>query len=346
MHRKARFSVKIVTIRDVAKAAGVSISTVSRVLNERQDVDPNTRARVEATVRKLNYIRNQSASNLKQQSKSCVGVILSGRRNAFLTDLAEEVMEAGHGSGFTFIMDIIDEKANQLLAARKLYMEYRLQGVIILGANLEGREEEVKKLELPQVYATIDAGFLGSSHISSVSIDHHAAGFEAASRLLQLGHRRIALLGYFSRGQDSTGARLHGAVAAMREAGIPYDESLFTEVNFTMPSAYMNVKRMLAEGRRFTALFAASDIMAIGAIRALHEQGLRVPDDVSVIGFDGIELGSFLAPSLTSVRQPTSLIAQESVRLMRELIETNQSRHVQVPYDWLPGETTALAKEA
>mgnify|MGYP000851326409 FL=1 len=336
---------KIVTIRDVAKAAGVSISTVSRVLNERQDVDPATRARVEATVKRLNYIRNQSASNLKQQGKACVGVILPGRRNAFLTDLAEEVMEAGRGSGFTFIMDIIDEKANQLLAARKLYMEYKLQGAIILGANLEGREDEVRRLELPQVYATIDAGFLGSPHISSVSIDNRGAGYQAVSTLIALGHRRIALLGYFASGQDSTGARLHGAVEAMRDAGIPYDEGLYAEVDFTMASAHQHVTRMLAMGKRFTALFAASDMMAIGAIRALHEQGLKVPADVSVIGFDGTELASFLTPALATVRQPAPLIARESVKLMRELIETGQSRHVQVDYEWLPGETTARARE-
>ena len=211
---------RIVTIKDVARAAGVSISTVSRVLNDRQDVDPQTRARVLAMVKKLNYIRNQSASNLKQLNIAAIGVILSVWRNAFLTDLAEEVMQAGQGTGFQFIMDIIDEKASQFLAARKLYMEHKLQGVIFLGSNLEGQENEVKRLELPQVYATIEAKHLNSDHISSVSINNYQAGAKAAERRIELGHRSIALLGYFSKAGDSTGQRLPSAVDAKKNAGI------------------------------------------------------------------------------------------------------------------------------
>ncbi len=332
---------RIVTIKDVAKAAGVSISTVSRVLNDRQDVDASTRARVLAMVKKMNYIRNQNASNLKQLNKASIGVILAGRSNSFLISLAEEVLEAGRGTGFQFIMEIIDEKANQFLAARKLYMEHRLQGVIFLGSNLEGQEGEVKRLELPQVYATIEANHIDSAHVSSISIDNRKAGFMAVSRLIELGHKDIALLGYFSKVDDSTGQRLHGAVDAIRDKGLTYDPKLFAEVDFTLESAYEGVKRLLKQNKPFTALFAASDVMAIGAMRALHEAGKRVPQDVSVIGFDGIELTRYLVPALTTVRQPKKQIAQEAVRLLREMIDGGANSHVLLPCELVPGESIA-----
>lgn len=328
---------RIVTIKDVARAAGVSISTVSRVLNNRQDVDPETRARVLAQVKKLNYVRNQSASNLKQQNVSAIGVILRGRRNSFLMNLAEQVLQEGRGTGFQFIMEIIDEKASQYLAARQLYMDRRLQGVIFLGSNLEGQEEEVRRLELPQVYATIQAGHLDSWHIASVSVDNRLAGQQAVEKLLALGHQQIALLGYFAGESDSTGQRLHGAVDAMRRAGLQYDPELFCECNFTLASGYEGVKRLLACGKPFTGLFCSSDIIAMGAIRALLDEGLSVPGDVSVIGFDGIEVGQYLNPSLTTFCQPVDIIARESVRLMRQLIENQQPEHLLVSCQFLPG---------
>ncbi len=335
---------RIVTIKDVAKAAGVSISTVSRVLNGRQDVDAGTRARVLAMVKKLNYIRNQNASNLKQQGKATIGVILAGRSNSFLISLAEDIMEAGRGTGFQFIMEIIDEKANQFLAARKLYMEHRLSGVIFLGANLEGQEGEVKRLELPQVYATIEANHIDSPHVSSISIDNREAGKMAVKKLIALGHTRIALLGYFAKADDSTGQRLHGAVDAMKEAGISYDPALFAEVDFTLESAHEGVLRLLKHGGQFTALFAASDVMAMGAIRALHENGLKVPDDVSVIGFDGIKLTRFLVPALATISQPRQQIASEAVRLLRAMIEGGENSHVLLPCELISGESIARAK--
>lgn len=328
---------KIVTIKDVAKAAKVSISTVSRVLNDRQDVDPETRARVLEMVKKLNYLRNRSASSLKQQNTAAVGVILRGRQNAFLTDLAEQVLDAGRETGFQFIMEIIDEKANQFITARHLYLEQKLQGVIFLGSSLASQEEEVRRLDLPQVHATVQAGHLHYPHISSVSVDNRQAGRTAIEKLIELGHRDVALLGYFAGENDSTGLRLHGARDALAAAGIAHDDDLYAECGFTLSSGYEGVRQILGRGKRFTALFAASDMMAIGAIKALADAGLNVPGNVSVIGFDGIEIGRYLTPALSTMRQPTQRIAEESVRLMRRLIQGQPAGHLLVECEYLPG---------
>ncbi len=337
---------RIVTIKDVARAAGVSISTVSRVLNDRQDVDPVTRARVMEVVRQLKYIRNQSASNLKQQGVSAIGVILRGRRNAFLTDLAECVMEAGRNSGFQFVIDIIDEKASQVLAARKLYLDLKLQGVIFLGTNVDERdsEEEMCALDLPQVYATVDASHLKNPCISSVGIDNRKAGRTAMEKLLALGHRDIALMGYFAKGIDSTGLRLYGALDALAAAGIAYDPGLFVQTEFSLAAGYKAARSLLSAGKRFTAVLASGDIMAIGAIKAFRDKGFAVPDDISIIGFDGIEIGQYIFPPLTTMHQPSNQIAKESIRLIQNLVAGQPSTHVQVACELIPGGSVAPVK--
>jgi LacI family transcriptional regulator len=327
---------KIVTITDVAKAARVSISTVSRVLNKCQAVDPDTRDRVIATVRKMNYVRNMSASNLKQQHIAAIGVILRGRRNAFLAPLSEQVLEAGRGTGFQFIIEVIDEKANQLLAAHQLYLEHKLRGVIFLGTN-QGIQDESRMMELPQVYVTVGAGHLNSPFISSVSVDNRLAGRVAVEQLIKAGHRDIALLGYFGKESDSTGLRLYGAVEAMEAAGIRYDPDLYRECAFTLASGYENTRKLLERGKPFTAMFTACDFIAIGARKALGEAGLRVPDNVSIIGFDGIEIGRYLIPAISTMLQPTDRMAEQAVLLMQQLIEGKPSSHVLLGCEYLPG---------
>jgi len=144
---------RIVTIRDVAKNAGVSISTVSRVLNNRPDVDAETREKVQSVVKKLRYIQNPNAQNLKQRSVDFVAVVVRGRFNLFLTCIAEHMLEYGKDCLFQFFIEFIDERADEFETARRLYAERRLIGVIFLGSNPIGRERDIKQLSLPCVFA-------------------------------------------------------------------------------------------------------------------------------------------------------------------------------------------------
>lgn len=328
---------RIVTIRDVAREAQVSITTVSRVLNDRLDVDEQTRRRVLGVVERLHYVRNANASNLKQRHTDFAAVVLRGRRNTFLTDLAELILEKGHQTGLRFLMEIIDEKADEFDTARALYQERKLKGVVFLGSNLCGREKDIENLDLPCVFATVEAAFLAGRSLSSVSIDNFASGKAAAEHLLGLGHRKIALLGYFGPKTDSTGQRLYGAAEALEKYGIARDSDLFEECDFTLADGYRGMQAVLARRKDFTAVFAVSDIIALGALKALSDQGLNVPGDISLIGFDGIEQAAYSLPSLTTLRQPAGRIAEETIALLSSLLRGEKGRHILLPAELVPG---------
>ena len=318
----------IVTIRDVAEEAGVSISTVSRVLNERMDVDPETREKVLAVIGKLHYVRNNNARNLKQRHTDFVAVILRGRRNIFLTDVAERMLEYGKETTCQFLLEFVDEKADEFRAARRLYLERKLSGVIFLGSNVSGREKDIVQLDLPCVFSTIEASSLKIPRVCSVSVDNRKGGMDATDMLLALGHRRIAVAGYQGERDDGTGQRFAGAMDSYQKHGEVFDSKLFIHSDFTLRGAYEATVGMLERTRDFTAVFAISDMIAIGVIKALCDRGLQVPRDVSVIGFDGIELASFTTPSLATMRQPVDEIAKMSVSLLLDSIQGKPSRHV------------------
>lgn len=326
---------KIVTINDVAREAGVSISTVSRAINNRPDVGEATRKKVLKAVEKLGYIKNTSAASLKQHQTDFVAVVLRGRRNIFLTDLAERILDIGKEKQLRFLTEIIDEKADEFETVRRLYRERKLAGVIFLGSKLEGHEKEAEELDIPCVFSSIEAKFLNGKHISSVSIDNFSAGREVTNRLVELGHRKIALLGYFGSISDSTGLRFHGARESMEKHGIVFDKELYEECDFTLPSSYAAMSRLLMRRKDFTAVFASSDIIAIGAMKALNDWGFTVPGDVSVVGFDGTEQADYCIPSLATMRQPSEQMAHTSVELLLEGMQGHEGKHVLLQPKWI-----------
>lgn len=328
---------RVVTIRDVASLSGVSISTVSRVLNGRPDVDAATRERVLAVVQQHGYTQNTNARNLKQRSVDFVAVVVRGRFNFFLTHIAEAILAYGKGCPFQFLLEFIDEKADEFEAARRLYAERRLTGVIFLGSNTIGRGEDIRRLNVPCVFATIEAD--GMPNVSSVSVDNRACARRAVDALFHLGHRRIAFAGYQGEPGDSIGRRFAGFIDAHTARGLSFDPALFAHADFSMASAHGATQALLARGAPFTGLFAISDTVALGAIKALSESGLRVPLDVSVVGFDGIEVAQFCLPPLTTIRQPADLIARRSVSLMCAALEHGVHEHVTVEAEWLSGGT-------
>lgn len=320
---------RILTIRDIALKAGVGVSTVSRVLNNRPDVHPSTRQKVLDVVGACNYIQNSNAKNLKQRATGAVSIIVRGRDNTFLYHLAEKMLQYGRSSSHPFLIDYIGEKDDELEAARQLYAEKKVEGIIFLGANPIGREKELAQMKLPLVFATVDASALSVKAMSSVSVDNRRAAKSAVDYLFARGHRQIAVFGGKREIPDSIGQRYLGVLDSFTANGFSFDERLYAEAGFSMKSAYRAASALIEKAVYFTAVFAMSDVMAIGIMKALTDHGKRIPQDVSVIGFDGIELGHYYNPTLATIRQPSDEIARQSIDLILNSLEDDESaRHI------------------
>lgn len=349
--KKARWArrgvcfVEINTIKDIARKAGVAVSTVSRVLNDRPDVSERTRRRVMAVIEDCGYVQNGNASSLKRKRAQCAAIIVRGRRSMFLSDAAEQMLACAQGGKTPFIVKYIDEEDDEFGAMRRLYAERHARGFILLGSRPDERCNAVHALDVPCVFATVDASSSGLKNASSVFIDDRAAAREMMDRLVGCGHRRVAIFGGCSEGDDPFARRYQGALDSLKAHGVAFDPALYVVTRFEISEAYERAMSFFERDLGVTAVMAMSDTAAAGVIRALHDRGLSVPEDVSVTGFDGTQTARFYIPSIETVSQPTEEIARESVRLLCEMLEGQEARNVKVGYSLIGGESVAPVRE-
>ena len=228
----------------------------------------------------------------------------------------------------------MDEDSNEVLRALQLCREKKPLGILFLGGNRHNFIKDFPKIDLPCVLVTNDARALDFPNLSSVSTDDRAAARCAMETLLDLGHRQFAIIGGDRRVSDTSRLRYEGSVAPLLERGIPFDpDKDYRGVRFSYQDGYRATEQLLRSGRRFTAIFAVADVMAIGAIRALRDHGLRVPQDVSVMGVDGLPLGNYLIPQLSTIGQSAHQMATRSVQILLDAIENDAPPcHETIPY--------------
>ncbi len=319
------------TIKDIAAYCGVSTSTVSRVLNDHPDVSPAVRDLVNQAIRACHYVPNNSARALVSSHSTAVGVVSRGLDNPFLSSLIRVLGREIHSRGYTMVLQQIPTQADEVKAAALLEREKKLLGVIFLGGRFNYTAEELRQLTVPFVCCTYTNifGDLPRDAYSSVSIhDQNEAG-KAVRYLVDHGHRRIAVL-LDDPADNSIGQlRFQGYRQALAQCALEYDPALAVVTgDYAMNAAYDGVCRLIDSGAVFTALLAISDSLAIAAIKALTDRGLRVPEDCSVIAIDGLELSGYTVPTLTTLCQPAADMARESVMMLTELIEgTGSHRH-------------------
>ncbi len=322
------------TIKDIAKACGVGVSTVSRVLNGRPDVSPEVRERVLNMVEATGYIPNNSARDLGRSQTDTIGVVVRGMGNLFFSRVLNTIIRETDRVGYTLVTRLIDTDADEVKAGAILEREKKLRGLIFLGGRFDYSPAELSPVGVPFVCCSFTNSFgtLAEEEFSSVCIDDFRTAYRAVEELIRRGHRRIAALVPSRRDHSISELRFEGYRAALADHGIAFDEALVAETGgfFTMPESYEGVCRLLEGGAEFTALFSLSDTTAIAAIKALEDRGRSVPEDVSVIAIDGLQISAYTKPTLSTMVQPAEEMGRESVKLLLEVLKGGANRHIRL----------------
>ena len=321
------------TIKDLSAQTGYSVGTVSRVLNNQPNVSEKARAAILAAAEECGFQLNANAKQLKQQHSNSLLVVVKGTSNEFFRSLVEAIQARTAQTPHPLIVDYIDEDSNEVLRTLQLCGEKKPLGVLLLGANRQNLLADFGKIGLPCVIVTNSASGMEFQNLSSVASDDRQATRIAIDALVGMGHRRFAVIGGEHKVSVTAGLRYRGCLDAFQAHGIEFDEEQdYEAVRFSYADGYRAAERLLARGRGFTALFAMADVMAIGAIRALQDHGLRVPEDVSVMGFDGLTIGEYRVPRLCTIAQDVQELAERSIRMLLENIAIPQPpRYETVP---------------
>ncbi len=292
-----------VSIKDIAACANVSFQTVSKVLRGEGSVSPETRAWILAIAEELGYVPNTLARSLVSQRTGTIGVVANGQ-------------------GQCAIVGSLDREGSDSQRYIRLLMERRVDGILLAAPQLERNTQvgEMLRGKLPVVSMFHIPGI----SIARVGSDHQETGFIATRHLLELGHRRIGtIIGPPER--RAAQSRLRGYQQALEAVGIAYSAELVEEANWEAEGGYQATERLLERVPALTAIFAHNDFMAIGALNALHDRGLRVPEDCAVVGCDDIPIAAYTAPSLTTVHLPFYETGEAAMRLLLEIIEHKET---------------------
>ncbi|MBE3576294.1 MAG: LacI family DNA-binding transcriptional regulator [Limnochordales bacterium] len=307
------------TLRDVARKAGVSISTVSHVFNGYDDIPAETRKRVWDAARELDYHPNASARSLVSRRSNLLGLVVPGRagmRHPFLYAVICGVAEAIAGTRFGLTLSVAEDDQRSLREQVNRWKEQRLEGLIAMGfAEDHPVAQAILESGIP---AMLVDTILESPRVSWVKSNDTEGAAQAVRHLLSLGHRRIAYI--HGLGGQICQERLDGYRLALSEAGIPFDPQLVEVADFTKSGGYRAMNRILSRANP-TAVFAASDLMAFGAMECLRDRGLRLPEDMAIVGFDDIDAASHVTPALTTVRQFGDRMGKEAAETLVAFLE-------------------------
>ncbi|GAB7053863.1 catabolite control protein A [Paenibacillus sp. YK5] len=325
-----------VTIYDVAREAGVSMATVSRVVNNNPNVKPQTRKKVFEAIERLGYRPNAVARGLASKKTTTVGVVIPDISNSIFSEVARGIEDIANMYHYNIILCNADKKKDKEIRVINTLLEKQVDGLLFMGGAIT--EEHIEAFKTSSVPVVLCATADEQKTIPSVDIDHEKAAYDAVQLLIQKGHRQIAMISGTLQDPTNGYARYQGYKKALEEAGIPLREDYVRIGNYRYESGLEVTKYFMELDERPTAIFAATDEMAIGAIHALQDSGLKVPDDVSVISVDNIRMASMVRPQLTTVAQPMYDIGAVAMRLLTKLMnketkDASELTQVTLPHD-------------
>lgn len=311
-----------VTISDVARAAGVSKQTVSRVLNDRSELSPETRARVRRVIQELGYRPNVVARSLLSGRSFTLGLVIPDLKNPFCIDIADGVQAAAREAEYHVLLYDTSESVELEAQSVRLLHERRVDGIILCSSRLpDDRLAELIEGVGPVVLvnrwaSTADVAQIGADYVEGAAL--------ATRHLIDLGHRRIGVLTLAAETANSR-AKLRGYQEAMRQAGMGLSPDLVALITNSIDGGVTGANWLLDQADPPTAIVSYGDAVAIGVLHACHRRGLRVPEDVAVIGFGGSEITAFLEPPLSTVQIENREMGYQAVRLLLERVGTTTS---------------------
>ena len=313
---------KKISIKDVAREAGVSITTVSRALNGYSDVSEKTRRKIQEVVRQLNYAPDVSARALGGKADTTIALLVSEllptNESGFVYGLISGLFYQCNKLGCEFVLLVTDTMKQEKMSFLQLCKRKNLSGVVVSGLKIDDDYyHEIINTDIP--CAIIDMEAYGKNKCE-ITIDNIQASQDAVEYLIDLGHKKIGMLDGGEKA-DVSGQRRIGYEKALKKAELPMIPEYIRHCDFREDKAYEQTQRLLNEFPEITALFCASDLMAIGAIRAIKDMGKKVPGDISIIGFDDIPLAPYFNNGITTIHQSPQQMGQESGKLVWNMIK-------------------------
>lgn len=308
------------TIKDISAQAGVSIATVSKVLNgDYSKVSQETKARILKIADELNYRPNMLARGLVSQKFSMVGLIIPDISNPHYGEMVRGMTDEAARYDYHVMISNTDNLHQRQLSAIQTMAEYNAAGIVLVGEseNIEPNIEMIKRMRIPYVLTEVHAPNINYC----VYVNDYAGSYNATRHLIDLGHRDIAFISGFAAPNHPRDERASGYKKALNDRDIAPSPFLFESGSFTFETGYKAAIRLLSRNVPFTAIVCGNDLIAMGALKAIREHQLRVPDDISLIGFDDVYLSTIVEPNLTTVHQPAYEIGMSSIQMLMSRIE-------------------------
>ncbi|HAT4245857.1 TPA: LacI family transcriptional regulator [Clostridium perfringens] len=332
-------------IKDIAKIAGVGVGTVSRVINNCPDVSEKTRRKVSKIIEKYNYVPNNNARLLKMNDTKNICVFVRGVYNPFFSEIVNYIREEISKAGYFMILQQEEYKngTEEIKSMLSLIKENKLKGIISLGAQLYNIDTKLfNEIKIPIVFTSADV--LKDNDIDSIStikVENRYSSYNGVKYLINKGHRNIAILLGDINDKGISIERFNGYKRALFEENFLVNKKYIKYGKYECKSAYEKTLELLEESKEVTAIFAISDLMAVGAAKAITDKGLRVGEDIALLGFDGMDMTKYYFPGISTIEQPKERLAKESINLLLDLInKKSKNRNIVIETNLLEREST------
>jgi LacI family transcriptional regulator, galactose operon repressor len=318
-----------VTIDDIAKTAGVSRTTVSRVLNDSGYVKMETREKIIQAIKELNYTPSAIARSLSTNKTNTIGVIVPDINNSFFGEVIKGISEVTDRHNLNMILCDTDEDIKKELKAINLLKEQRIQGLIISSTSVEddSNSEYLRTLESLGIPVVLVDGHVKYSTFSGVFVDNIKGTFEGTDALIKAGHKKIAIITGRMNSKPAQD-RLEGYKKALSNNGLPIEENYIFYGDYRQESAYKITKQILQMKNRPTAIFVSNNMMTLGCIKALFEENITIPDDIAIVGFDRIDVLNIIGMNISFIDGPTKEMGKLGAKLLVDNLLNKESREM------------------